>query len=144
VYCVLHLNGLALAIGPVARRSSPKGPSKQVRGFSESGQFTGGCGRSLPERAFRKRRAHGLPLPLHTALMAHKRRFRRLETGGRDNSCQASLTLPDYRFALVSGKGILDFHQDLTGGPGRFGITLKAKACDVPNRTGADGGASRP
>jgi len=52
---VENRNGFALAIGPVALTTSPKGPSKQVRAFLRKGWKPSSCDLKLLEQAFRKR-----------------------------------------------------------------------------------------
>ena len=54
-YLVENRKGLALAMGPVARMTSPKGPSKKVREFLRNRRFPTSCEEPLHERTFRKR-----------------------------------------------------------------------------------------
>jgi hypothetical protein len=55
-YLVANRKGLALAIGPVWRMTSPKGSSLVVREFAGSGLFTGQYARFAEQAVFRKMR----------------------------------------------------------------------------------------
>ncbi len=86
-------NGLALAIGPVWRMTSPKGPSKQVCAFFRRGDFTTICEHLPPKCGFRKRLFAQLFQPIRTVPeVARQALWPRVEGQGSVCDCRASLT----------------------------------------------------